>query len=63
MIASEKAELDGAKALREKRSYELEWKRLAILKKVAGHGRKFITDKEGEDLLNNMVPESELIVS
>eukprot|EP00815_Leptocylindrus_aporus_P006119 CAMPEP_0116062486 /NCGR_PEP_ID=MMETSP0322-20121206/7788_1 /TAXON_ID=163516 /ORGANISM="Leptocylindrus danicus var. apora, Strain B651" /LENGTH=432 /DNA_ID=CAMNT_0003547803 /DNA_START=127 /DNA_END=1425 /DNA_ORIENTATION=+ len=63
MIASEKAELDGAKALKEKRSYELEWKRLAILKKVAGHGRKFITDKEGEDLLNNMVPESELIVS
>jgi len=58
MITSAKAEAGGAKALSEKRRYELEWSRLAVLKKIAGQGRRFITGKVGEELLSDLVPMS-----
>jgi len=62
MIIKAEAEMEGASMLAEKRSYELEWKRLAILQTLASHGRKFITDEEGENLLNSLIPKSELLL-
>ena len=56
MIAVAEAEAEGATALTEKRRYELEWNRLAVLKKIAGNGRRFITGARGEALLNDLVP-------
>mmetsp|Transcript_31007 Transcript_31007/g.37844 ORF Transcript_31007/g.37844 Transcript_31007/m.37844 type:complete len:420 (+) Transcript_31007:126-1385(+) len=56
MVLEAEAEAAGAKALEEKRKYELEWARLEILKKIAGHGRKFITGEKGEHILNQIVP-------
>lgn len=56
MIARAEAEAEGAEALAEKRRYELEWARLEVLKKIAKNGRKFITGKKGEQILNDLVP-------
>ena len=56
MIAQAEAEAEGAEALAEKRKYELEWARLAVLEDIAGSGRRYITGSQGEDLLNNLVP-------
>lgn len=56
MIAKAEAEFEGASALEEKRRYELEWSRLAVLEKIAGEGRRFITGSKGEALLNDLVP-------
>mmetsp|Transcript_32007 Transcript_32007/g.95873 ORF Transcript_32007/g.95873 Transcript_32007/m.95873 type:complete len:348 (+) Transcript_32007:280-1323(+) len=56
MIAKAEAEAEGADALAEKRRYELEWARLAVLEKIAGKGRKFITGAKGEAILNDLVP-------
>lgn len=50
----------GATALEEKRRYELEWKRLDILKEIASKGRKFVAGEQGEALLNSLVPGSEI---
>ena len=61
LIAKAEAEMEGASKLAEKRSYELEWQRLTILQTLAGHGRKFITEEEGEMLLNSLIPKSELL--
>jgi len=55
MISKAQAEAAGAEALTEKRRYELEWSRLAILKQIAGEGRRFITGKTGETLLSDLV--------
>lgn len=60
MVAIAEAELEGQAALAEKRSYQLEWKRLEILKEIASKGRKFVTDEQGETLLNSLVPASEV---
>lgn len=60
MIALAEAELEGATALEEKRRYELEWKRLDILKEIASKGRKFVAGEQGEALLNSLVPGSEI---
>lgn len=56
MIARAEAEAEGAKLLAEKRRYELEWARLEVLKKIAKTGRKFISGKKGEQILNDLVP-------
>merc|ERR1712086_1083146 len=49
MIAKAEAEADGAEALKDKRRYELEWKKLGVLESIAGNqSRKFITGEEGE---------------
>ena len=58
MIARAEAEAEGIEALAEKRRYELEWKRLSVLEKIAGKGRRFITGEKGEAILNDLVPES-----
>ncbi len=57
MIAKAEAEADGAKALKEKRRYELEWEKLRVLETIAGgKGRKFITGEKGEAILSALVP-------
>eukprot|EP00545_Synedropsis_sp_CCMP1620_P007302 CAMPEP_0119002678 /NCGR_PEP_ID=MMETSP1176-20130426/18_1 /TAXON_ID=265551 /ORGANISM="Synedropsis recta cf, Strain CCMP1620" /LENGTH=413 /DNA_ID=CAMNT_0006954185 /DNA_START=51 /DNA_END=1292 /DNA_ORIENTATION=+ len=56
MIVKAEAEFEGAEALTEKRQYELEWTRLAVLKTIAGKGRRFISGPKGEALLNDLVP-------
>jgi regulator of protease activity HflC (stomatin/prohibitin superfamily) len=56
MITAAEAEAEGADALAEKRRYELEWARLAVLKKIAGNGRRFITGEKGDALLNELIP-------
>lgn len=58
MIAKAEAEAEGAQALSEKRRYELEWARLSVLKQIAGTGRRFITGKAGQSILNDLVPTS-----
>lgn len=58
MMARAEAEAEGAEALAEKRRYELEWARLEVLKKIAKNGRKLITGKKGEQILNDLVPTS-----
>uniref|UniRef100_A0A7S1ZEN3 Band 7 domain-containing protein n=1 Tax=Trieres chinensis TaxID=1514140 RepID=A0A7S1ZEN3_TRICV len=63
MIAKAEAEAEGAEALAEKRRYELEWARLAVLEKIAGKGRKFITGKKGEMILNDLVPDSKVVAA
>lgn len=60
MIARAEAEAAGADALAEKRRYELEWARLEVLKKIAKNGRKFITGEKGEQILNDLVPSSNM---
>lgn len=60
MIARAEAEAEGAEALAEKRRYELEWARLEVLKKIAKNGRKFITGAKGEQILNDLVPSSNM---
>lgn len=61
MIARAEAEAAGADALAEKRRYELEWARLEVLKKIAKNGRKFITGTKGEQILNDLVPSSNIV--
>lgn len=56
MIAQAEAEAAGAKSLTEKRRYELEWKRLAIMEQLASKGRRFISGQQGEAILNDLVP-------
>lgn len=60
MVAKAEAEAEGAEALAEKRRYELEWARLAILEKIAGKGRRFITGEKGQAILDDLVPESQV---
>lgn len=60
MIARAEAEAEGAEALAEKRKYELEWSRLAVLEKIAGKGRRFIAGERGEAILNDLVPDSKV---
>lgn len=60
MVTKEEVEMKGAAYLMEKRKYELEWSRLAILKEVAGKGRKFISAERGDNLINSMIPESQV---
>ena len=56
LIAKAGAEAEGASALAEKRRYELEWARLAVLEKLAGNGRRFISGKKGDAILDDLVP-------
>lgn len=57
MVARAEAEAEGADSLAEKRRYELEWARLAVLEKIAGKGRRFISGDKGQAILNNLVPD------
>jgi regulator of protease activity HflC (stomatin/prohibitin superfamily) len=49
LIAQAEAEAAGAESLAEKRKYELEWARLAVLEKLAGKGK-------GDAILSDLIP-------
>jgi len=56
LVAKAEAEAEGAEALVEKRRYELEWARLAVMETLAGNGRRFISGEKGDAILNDLVP-------
>lgn len=56
LVARAEAEAEGAEALVEKRRYELEWARLAVMETLAGNGRRFISGEKGDAILNDLVP-------
>lgn len=56
MIAKAEAEAEGTEALAEKRKYELEWARLAVMERLAANGRRLISGKTGDAILNDLVP-------
>eukprot|EP00816_Leptocylindrus_hargravesii_P007862 CAMPEP_0196825052 /NCGR_PEP_ID=MMETSP1362-20130617/92831_1 /TAXON_ID=163516 /ORGANISM="Leptocylindrus danicus, Strain CCMP1856" /LENGTH=430 /DNA_ID=CAMNT_0042205421 /DNA_START=506 /DNA_END=1798 /DNA_ORIENTATION=+ len=60
MIARAEAEEKGAKALAEKRRYELEWARIGVLQKMAGQSgrRLFISGEKGRDIMKDLVPQA-----
>lgn len=55
MIAMAKAESGAAQKLKVKRWLELEEKRLRILSELAAKGRKIISGKSAENILNQMI--------
>jgi len=57
-IVEAEAEMKSADSLMEKRKFELEWRRLEILKNIARSGRKFITGEKAEQILEDLCPTS-----
>ncbi|CAE7661718.1 unnamed protein product [Symbiodinium microadriaticum] len=55
MIATAQAEAEAAEKLKEKRRYEIEWKRLKVMEEIAGRGRRVITGKAADVMINQLV--------
>lgn len=55
MIATAQAEAAAAEKLREKRKYEIEWKRLAVMEEIAGKGRRVISGNAADGLIEQIV--------
>lgn len=58
MIVLAEAEAEAAEALAEKRRYDLEWSRLEVQKIIAQNGRKFICGEQGQQILDELVPQA-----
>jgi len=57
LIAKAEAENNSTAGLDVKRKYELEWKRLEVLEKLAKEGRRFVSGPAGQAMLRDMVPQ------
>jgi len=57
LIAEAEADNNSAAGLETKRRYELEWKRLQVLEKLAGKGRRFVSGPSGQAMMREMVPQ------
>jgi hypothetical protein len=55
MIATAEAEAAAAQKLKEKRKYEIEWKRLQVMEEVASTGRRVISGKSADAMLSQLV--------
>jgi len=57
LVAEAEAENNSTAGLEVKRKYELEWKRLEVLEKLAENGRRFISGPTGQQMMREMVPQ------
>lgn len=55
MILKAEAEAKAVENLKVKREYELEWKRLGIMEKIAVDGRKVLTGAAADRVLEEIV--------
>ncbi|CAM9632436.1 unnamed protein product [Laminaria digitata] len=58
MVAEAEAEMKAVEGLAEKRRFELEWKRLEVMKSMASKGRKLISGEAGAKLMQELTPTS-----
>lgn len=58
MIATARAEAAAAEKLKDKRHYEIEWKRLKVMEEIAGRGRRVIVGKAADIMINQLVESS-----
>ncbi|CAM9895390.1 unnamed protein product [Ectocarpus sp. 12 AP-2014] len=58
MVAEAEAEMKAVTSLAEKRKFELEWKRLEVMKSMAAKGRKLISGDAGAKLMQELIPTS-----
>ncbi|CAM9582037.1 unnamed protein product, partial [Hapterophycus canaliculatus] len=58
MVAEAEAEMKAVNSLAEKRKFELEWKRLEVMKSMASKGRKLISGEAGAKLMRELTPTS-----
>ena len=56
-IVEAEAENNATNALEVKRRYELEWKRLEVLEKLAKDGRRFVSGPNGQQMIREMIPQ------
>ncbi|CAN0114387.1 unnamed protein product [Ascophyllum nodosum] len=63
MVAEAEAEAKAAESLTEKRKFELEWKRLEILKTMASKGRKLVSGDAGAKLMDELVPSAGMSIA
>ena len=57
LVAEAEAENNSTAGLETKRKYELEWKRIEVLEKLARDGRRFVSGPSGQQMLREMVPQ------
>ena len=55
MILKAEAEAKAVENLKVKREYELEWKRLEIMERIASDGRKVLTGPTADSMLEEVV--------
>lgn len=55
MILKAEAEAKAVEDLKAKRKYELEWKRLQIMERIAGDGRKVVTGNPADRILEEII--------
>ena len=57
LVAEAEAENNSTAGLEVKRRYELEWKRLEVMERLAKEGRRFVSGPAGQQMLRDMVPQ------
>jgi hypothetical protein len=55
MVLKAEAEAKAVQNLKVKREYELEWKRLEIMERIAANGRKVLTGSSADRILEEVI--------
>lgn len=62
MLATARAEAAAAEKLKDKRRYEIEWKRLKVMEQIAGTGRRLIMGEAADAMTKQLVESGSTVI-